>query len=135
MRKYRWIASAVALLAMVAVAGCGGSGLESVSGTVTMAGKPLTNGSVSFHRVGGGALGTAAIRSDGSFTAQTGSQTGLAPGDYQITVVAYGPMPESTPENLEPIPPLITPAKYRNPKTSGLTCTVPCGQLELVLEP
>ena len=136
MRQNRWILWAVVVLVTMAAAGCGGSGLQSVSGKVTIGDKPLTTGNVSFHRVGGGAMGTATIQSDGSFTVKTGAQTGLAPGEYQITVVAYGPTPASTQGNLEPIPPLITPQKYANPKTSDLKCTVPLKEpLVLKLEP
>ena len=136
MRQYRWIFWAVVALAAMAAAGCGGSSLDSVSGKVILGDKPLTKGNVSFHRVGGGAMGTAVIQSDGSFSAKTGTQEGLAPGDYQITVSAYGPMPASTRENAEPIPPRITPQKYADPKTSGFKCTVPLKEpLVLKLEP
>jgi len=130
------ILSCLALAGLVATAGCGGSGLESVSGNVMIGDKPLTTGNVSFHPVGGGAMGTAVVQSDGSFTACTGAQEGLAPGEYQITVIAYGPMPKATPDNLEPIPPVITPGRYGTPKTSGLKCTVPLKEaLVLKLEP
>lgn len=136
MRHNRWISWAVAALVTIAMAGCGGSGLESVSGKVMLGDKPLASGKLSFHRVGGGAMGTAVSGSDGSFTAMTGAKKGLAPGDYQISVAAYGPMPKPTPQNLEPIAPLITPAKYSVPKTSGFKCTVPLKDaLNLKLEP
>ena len=136
MRQYRLSFWAVVALAAMAAAGCGGSSLDSVSGKVILGDKPLTKGNVSFHRVGGGAMGTAVIQSDGSFTVKTGRQDGLAPGDYQIAVSAHGPMPAPTRENSEPIPPLITPAKYSKPGTSGLKCTVPLKEpLVLKLQP
>jgi len=136
MRKPRWSFWALVALAATAAAGCGGSGLESVSGKVLLGDEPLTKGNVSFHRVGGGAMGTAVIQSDGSFTVKTGAQGGLAPGDYLIAVEARGPMPASTKEDPEPIPPLITPQKYANPKTSGFKCTVPLKEpLVLKLQP
>ena len=124
------------VLVAVAAIGCGGSGLESVSGKVTVGDQPLTTGNVTFKPVKGGPIGTATIQSDGSFTVSTGSVEGLAAGDYEITVVADGPMPKGTPQNPEPLPERLTADKYANPKTSGLKCTVPLKEaLELKLDP
>ncbi len=123
-------------LVVIATVGCGGSGLDSVSGKVMVGDQPLTTGNVTFKPVAGGAIGTATIQSDGSFTAYTGSLAGLAPGDYEITVIADGPMPKGTPQNPEPLPERLTADKYANPKTSGLKCSVPLkAALELKLDP
>jgi hypothetical protein len=134
-RAMRWKRTTIGgLLAAAAVclAGCGGN-LVAVTGTVTLDGQRLTTGTVTFHPAGKGPTGYAQIGSDGTFSARTGADEGLAPGDYRITVVATGPMPESTPQNRELPPPRITPDKYASPKTSDLKCTVPGGPLKLEL--
>jgi len=114
-----------ALLA-VFLAGCG-SDMASVSGTVTYDGKPLDTGTVGFFPVGPGPAGYGSIQPDGSFRIRTGQQAGLPPGEYRITVQATGPIPEPTPENLEPVPESIIPERYGNPDQSGLTFTVEPG--------
>lgn len=115
------------LVALVALAGCGSSGLTTVSGTVKLDGKPLDGASVTFQPVKAGPVGTATTAADGSFTVMTGAQKGLAPGEYEVSVVKTGPLPPPTPQNPEPIPPRITPDKYASGKTSGFKYTVPGG--------
>lgn len=116
------------MMVAVLLGGCGKSGLVSVSGTVTLDGKPLQTGSVSFQPVGEGPMGYGTIRSDGTYTVYTGTQEGLPPGEYRVTVVATGPMPEPTPQNPEPLPQSLIPLKYGSAKTSGLTFTAGSSQ-------
>jgi len=110
------------LLALLSLAGCGGN-LASVSGTVTLDDKPLETGTVTFRPVAGGPAGYGEIRS-GSYRVKTGTDSGLAPGEYQVSVMATGPAPPATPQNPEPIPPSLIPDKYASPQTSGLKFTV-----------
>jgi len=122
----------VAVLALL-LAGCG-SDLASVTGTVTYDGKPLQTGTVGFFPVGAGPAGYGSIQPDGSFRIRTGQQAGLPPGEYRITVQATGPIPEPTPENLEPVPESIIPERYGNQDQSGLTFTVKPGSNEVPIE-
>ena len=85
-------AHGVALLsafALLALLGCSGSdGRVSVSGTVTLDGKPLDSGSISFRP----APGTSANSSGGRITGgsyELPAEQGLKPGKYLVTVQAF----------------------------------------------
>ena len=105
--------------------GCGGTHEASVSGTVTMDGKPLVGGHVTFHAVGAGATAYGRTMEDGSYQLQTGRETGLRPGDYRVTVVST-----TTPDpgDDEEIGELLTPPRYNDPQRSGLRFTVEPGR-------
>ncbi len=78
--RYRVLATAVAACL---AAGCGG-GLVSVTGTVTLDGKPVDEGSVSFQPAdGNGPSGGAPVK-DGRFEVTPG----LKPGEYKVSVRA-----------------------------------------------
>jgi hypothetical protein len=81
-------------------------------------------------------LGVGQIQSDGTFTVSTGTDVGLDAGEYRLTVVATGPIPEPTADNPEPLPELLIPARYGSLETSGLTRTITKGanQFEIQLE-
>ncbi len=105
--------------------GCGGD-LATVSGTVTLDGKALPNATVTFRpETGAVAYGTS--DAEGHYTIRTGASEGLAPGDYKVTVQAYGELPESSPEDSEVPPPVITPPKYADANLSGITFKIPAG--------
>ncbi|MFM7243153.1 MAG: carboxypeptidase-like regulatory domain-containing protein, partial [Planctomycetaceae bacterium] len=79
-------------LAMVAAivvcqAGCGRHS-ASVSGSVTLDGKPLASGVVNFTPAATGPSAYANIGSDGRYVLQTGAQAGLEPGAYKVTFAA-----------------------------------------------
>jgi hypothetical protein len=112
----------ILLLAMLA--GCGGGQESTVTGTVTFDGQPLTTGAVTFHPLSEGPLAIGQIDAAGAYSLSTGNEEGLAAGDYRVTVVATGPMPEPTPQNPEPLPELLIPAKYGASETAGLQFTV-----------
>ena len=122
--------AAIALVcASVFLAGCGGK-LAQVTGKVTLDDRPLERGTVTFHPVKAGPLGIGALQPGGTYQIKSGDQSGVPPGDYQVTVVATadppkpaagaGPAPEAPPA-------LLTPAKYGKVETSGLRFTVPAG--------
>ncbi|MGL4423723.1 MAG: hypothetical protein ACRCZF_23905 [Gemmataceae bacterium] len=112
---------ALALLACVALTGCGGS-WASASGTVTLDGANLKNGVISFHPVGGGATAYGTV-TDGAFTLSTGQKSGLTPGKYKVTVSSSTVPKEGTAETAK----LITPQKYSRPNTTDLTADVQSG--------
>lgn len=68
--------------------GCGGGGsnLVPVTGRVTYQGKPLANATVTFIPQGDGSLGVASTGEDGTFTIETGGESGVAPGMCSVTV-------------------------------------------------
>ena len=96
----------------------------SVSGTVTFDGRPLKTGTVTFLPIGNGPVGYGTVQSNGSYRVRTGTESGLPPGEYRVTVVATGPIPKPTAENPEPLPESLIPNKYGSPTASGLRYTV-----------
>jgi UDP-N-acetylmuramyl tripeptide synthase len=87
-----------------------------MSGEVTLDGAPLAMGTVVFHHEKGGADAYASTDAGGAYTVRTGTDKGLEPGDYVVTVVAVtGPPPNGK---------LITPARYGDVQQSGLKVTV-----------
>lgn len=121
---------AVALTAV----GCGGMP-ATLSGKVTLDGSPVqadgeVSGSVFVQAKGmGGAPATGKIAADGSYQVTTGTEKGLAPGDYLVSVSLV----RTIPSEREGYPPwaekLISP-KYSSSKTSGLSVTVKPGSNE-----
>jgi hypothetical protein len=71
------------------------------------------------------------IPSDGSYEIKTGTEAGLAPGDYVVTVTATDPPPAGQ----EELPgTLLTPEQYGNVATSPLKFTVKEGSNSIDLE-
>lgn len=117
----------------VGLVGCGGQE-SSVAGKVTLDGSPLTlspgsSGTVTFKSTSGGGMAQGQLDSSGNYSLNTGSDAGLKAGAYKVTVVATE-MPPADPNNRSfvPIPKPLTPAKYGNPDTSGLTADVKPGK-------
>lgn len=118
----------------LALTGCGSGSEATVIGLVTLDGKPLDRGSVSFVPVTSGAGASASIGNDGSYEVQTGAISGMSPGDYVVTVRANGdPIPRADGGPPTPGKP-ITPAKYNSRNTSGLQYTIQPGANEINLE-
>jgi hypothetical protein len=135
-RQSRCVAGCAIWLAFAAgaisAAGCDG-GAATVSGTVTLDGKPLAggqhmNGTVSFSREGGGgAPAVGFIDESGHYSVKTGATSGMEPGDYQVAIVMNKITIPADP-NAMPIPTPITPAKYKSTLTSGLRAEVKPGR-------
>lgn len=122
-------------IVLVGLAGCGKKNdLVSVSGTVLLGDQPLAGATVTFHPVKGGPVGSAITDSAGRFSVMTGTAKGLKPGEYEVTVQKTGQAPKTDPLGPEVPPPLVTPAKYANPKTSGLRYTAPGGPADFKLQ-
>ena len=132
----------IALLgvACLTMTGCGNN-LAQVSGTVTVDGQPLASGpemniTILFQpEGGGGANGVALVDSSGQYTVATGSETGLAPGEYLITCSATQLIPSKTPGGA-PGGKRVSDPKYANSQTSGLRLSVKEGdnQYDIPLE-
>ena len=121
----RWLAPLACLVGVLASsAGCGPAGpgkLLPVEGTVTIDGKPLTTGTVSFRpATDKGNTGTAepagASHADGRYQVFTAGRPGAPPVWYRILLVADQPdanNPSAAPKSLVPV-------KYREAKNSQL---------------
>ncbi|WP_435015459.1 hypothetical protein TA3x_002997 [Tundrisphaera sp. TA3] len=93
------------LLALIALCGCGGTGdglaRQAVSGNVTLDGKPLAAGGITFDPVDPGKPGSVsgfAPVSDGSYAIDRSA--GLTPGSYRVSIVASSgdaPAPSNEP--------------------------------------
>jgi hypothetical protein len=109
--------------------GCSSSGLESqVGGTVTLDGKAVGPGTITFALKGGSTNpATGAIERDGSYQLKTSRTSGLHPGSYQVSLTVFE-APQGRPgERLYGAAKMITPEKYSSIGTSGLAYEVKPG--------
>jgi hypothetical protein len=110
---------------LIATLGCGKRNESSIHGSITLDGKPLTTGNVSFHPVKSGPVAYGTIQSDGAYKIFTGSTQGLPAGEYRVTVVATV-MPKN-PAPGEEFGKLLTPADYGNPEKTPLKFQIQSG--------
>lgn len=126
------------LLAGVTLAACGCTRRAEVSGVVTLDGKPLSAGVVTFTPAAGGPTGYAAIGADGTYRVQTGAAEGLPPGGYVVTVAANAPPAADSQSGPGPladgIRPLVTPQRYADPSQSPLRVVLKSGSQALPFE-
>jgi hypothetical protein len=122
------------LLLLLLFSGCGSSLGSQVTGTVTIDGKPLAVGGVSFHPVGGGPVATARIQEDGSFELKTGKQHSLPPGEYRVTVMAVEVVPPKTKYHVPMPGKRLVPVRYGDLKQTDLHATIEPGSNEVALE-
>ena len=118
------------------VAGCGRHPAK-LSGAVTLDGKPLPTGMVSLSPARSGPSAYGEITPDGRFELKTGSEKGLEPGEYVVTVAANATGSAEPPPDTDgppPIRPLITPRKYADVSTSPLRITVKPGSQKLDID-
>ena len=112
-------------IVLATLIGCGGKP-ATVSGVVTLDGKPLQRGTVGFTPVASGMRAAGVIGSDGKYSLSTNRDAGLETGEYTATVVSREPGPENA--QGPPMPgPYITPQRYAVESTSGLKFTVEGG--------
>lgn len=111
------------------LAGCGSGDWGTATGTVTFGEAPLKEGIITFHPESGGATAYGQVR-DGEFEISTGSKSGLAVGQYKVTVSASTIPKEGTGEQAR----LLTPKKYSQPGLTDLKATVGSGLNRLRFE-
>ncbi len=123
----------IVLIALLAVAGCGGERVGKVAGIVTLAGQPLGTGTIVFENPETGVSVSANLDADGSYTLQTAEAEGLPPENYQVSVrpgvIGTGetPLAGSAEETSTTAAPAI-PARYHSGSTSGLSAQVGEGE-------
>jgi len=112
------------LPALVWATGCGSKPqspipLAAVKGVVAYQGQPLPSGTITFMPVRGTNTATGEIV-NGEYSLSTFTPgDGAPPGEYQVAVTAWKKPPEMGVEGVPAIP-----ARYLDPKKSGLTATV-----------
>lgn len=87
---------------------------------------------VTFHPEGGGPAVYGMIRDDGAYELSTGSEKGLIPGEYRITVVRTDNPPPAAGKTPS-IGRLVTPKKYSRLETTDLRATIEPGANEIPL--
>jgi hypothetical protein len=121
------------LITLAILSGCG-SDLGQVTGVVTLDGQPLRGGgdvraTVYFQPVSGtGTTASGLLNESGKYNLSSGSQKGVAPGEYVVTVSATQLVrsPSGGPAGGK----RITDPSYANASTSGFKCLVEAGQNE-----
>jgi hypothetical protein len=108
------------MCALLVSSGCSRDNFATVEGTVTLDGKNLDGGSVTFSPIAGGPLSYGKIATDGSFHLQTATIQGVPPGKY-IATVSYPrgfPSPGMTEQEIYALQKV--PIRYCKPNTSDL---------------
>jgi hypothetical protein len=125
------------ILLLVVIGGCQ-ERPTTVSGTVTLDGRPITvpadaRGTVVIQPEGGhGTMATGLLDSTGHFNLATGSSPEVARGKYSVTVSVAQLLPKA--ENGEQGAKLITPEKYASPRESGLEIDVKQGENQVTFD-
>ena len=125
---------ALSLASLLVAVGCGGPDLANVKGVVTLDGRTLEGGSVTFIPESSGPLAYSDILPDGSYQLQSASTAGIPPGRYVATVSYRRGRPSSTMtiaqiEALE-----MVPVRYTTFETSDLHQEILAGENVVKLE-
>ena len=126
-----------AAVLVIATAGCG-NGLAQVSGAVTLDGQPLRGGNgvratVFFQPASGdGRAAVGILDENGQFQLSSGSEEGVAPGEYLVSCTATQIIPSKNPGGT-PSGKRITPQIYASARTSGFQFKVEPGGNEFNL--
>jgi hypothetical protein len=120
-----WLAG----LAVLAAVGCATEKLpeyHAVTGRVTLAGQPLTSGSVSYRSVdpGNTEQPTGVIDPQGQYTLYTQQRPGAPPGKYRVIVFANEGLRERPGTAAPGLPKSLISRRFQNPKTTPLERTV-----------
>lgn len=125
----RFVVPIVLMVAVAALVGCAPAEQATVSGKVTIDGRPLDRGVVTFvNALGKSTAGISGqIHSDGTYDVQIGQSGEIVAGEYNVIVdsrEASAPQPEGAP----PLPgELLIPVRYTRVETSGLRYHVRSG--------
>jgi hypothetical protein len=133
-----------AAIALLIVTGCGGvdDGRVSISGSVTLDGKPLDGGMIAFIGGSGGALATASTNKEGKFQMQVALGTNKVTISKDDPAAAIQTAPKSDADMLmgtdaqyreqqKSMPKALVPAKYSKHETSGLSFDIVAGMQPL----
>ena len=134
--KKRTAVCLFSIFLLAVLAGCGGVYDASVEGIVTLNGDPVPSGSIAFIPTAGGPPAYALTDSSGKYQVFTGSEAGLPPGVYGVTVVARDRSKEKQSKLGGPPPPgkQLTPPWYGSSRASPLSYSVKPGSNDINLE-
>lgn len=130
--SYTWWSLHPVLLIILTLTGCG-DGFSSVTGQIKLDGNPLAGGenvavTIMFYPESGRGSPAAALADEsGNYALSTGARKGLPPGNYVVTLSASEFTPPTVAGGM-PTRKDLTPARYTNPKLSGLRAEVKPGR-------
>ena len=133
MKHAFWLLVGIAIFFIVGCLRNDGLVTAPVTGKVTYKGKPLPNGTIMFVPSEGPAA-TGEIGSDGTYRLSTGSIDGAVLGSHKVSITALADIGGALPEQRNPTPPSLLPAKYLSHETSGLTAEVKKGKNEVIFD-
>jgi hypothetical protein len=107
--------------------------LGTAHGRVTLQGKPVAAGTITFENAAAGVALSAAIAPDGSYRMKSYEGDGLPPGTYRVTIspqpfVVHHRTPFDPPPPAAPTPLADIPQKYRDVETTPLSAAVGPGE-------
>lgn len=104
--------------------GCGSNGRQAITGTVSLDGKPLETGSISFRSLMNTTENhSGGIIRDGVF--EIPSQKGLFPGKYSVTIQAFKPTGRTINDPEMGSRPEVVPVRFK--ESSGLEADISDG--------
>jgi hypothetical protein len=119
-----WLIPGVTLLLLGSGCKQGKPALVRVRGTVSYQRKPLSCGTIVFtpdpSRGHGGELARGEIKANGTYRLKTGGRYGVAPGWYQITVLAVDVPDHPRPGERYVVPRPLLPERYCDPELADL---------------
>ncbi|MFG0332897.1 MAG: hypothetical protein ACF8TS_05995 [Maioricimonas sp. JB049] len=130
MKSVLSIVSIAVVAALVSGCGGGSDGRVTASGTVSLDGQPLPDGSVTFFDENGGSAGVGIIENGRFSVSEASSSTGIQPGTYKVAVQSWESEPGAVTDEGEIIVEGTSriPEKYNSSETSGLTAEVGEGE-------
>ncbi|QDT00802.1 carboxypeptidase-like regulatory domain-containing protein [Adhaeretor mobilis] len=129
MTSKRWFREVLTVALVAVTVGCGGVYDSTISGKVSLDNQALSRGAITFQPITSGPPSTGRIKSDGSYRIRTGSEIGLPPGEYKVTIRANEAPANAVSKDGGP-PPIgkrITPVWYDRASTTPLSFQVQPG--------
>jgi hypothetical protein len=128
--RLRPVAGGVVLLTVLALAGCGGKQMGTVSGKVTYGGKAVTSGEVQFIESTKGSGASGKLDENGAYTLNGQLEAGT------YTVFVQPPTPEQLPPGQKPkaVAPFTVPIRYQTPSTSPVKKEVKAGKNDIPID-
>lgn len=112
---------------MLLFTGCHSEPTAEVSGTVTLDGRPLPYGTVTFYPQANGKVAYGTIEASGNYELTSSDKQGISPGEYRVVITAVRPLPSPVGQGL-PIPgQQLVPPKFTQLATTVLRFTLSAG--------
>lgn len=125
----------ITCLALCGLAGCGSEFGATAEGIVTLDGKPISPGLITFAPEDPGiAPAVSDLDSNGRFVLITNKKPGVRPGKYRVAIQAF--RPPDVPMGQRTMTPSerLVPEKYFDVNTSGLEFTIDPGSNDIPVE-